>query len=110
MSKAVLMATFGSLGDVHPYIAIGRELAARGHRPAIATTDRYRGLVESNGIAFHPVRPGEAQMGDAKTLVEKAFHPLTGTRFLVEHVVMRWLGESYQDIDRAAAQADFIVT
>lgn len=64
----ILMATFGSLGDIHPYIALGRELTRRGHRPAIASTDRYRALVEANGIDFHEMRPHEAQMGSRRLL------------------------------------------
>jgi len=33
----VVLHPFGSLGDIHPYIAIALGLKSRGHRPAIAT-------------------------------------------------------------------------
>ena len=32
-SRRVVLLTFGSLGDLHPYIALALELRARGHRP-----------------------------------------------------------------------------
>ena len=34
----IILATAGSLGDIHPYMAIARELQARGHRVVIATS------------------------------------------------------------------------
>jgi UDP:flavonoid glycosyltransferase YjiC (YdhE family) len=42
-SSSILIATFGSHGDLYPYLAIARELRRRGHRLQIVTMDRYRG-------------------------------------------------------------------
>ena len=53
----VVFATFGSLGDLHPYVAISQELVRRGHRPLIATFEEYRGAVEAAGIEFAPAAP-----------------------------------------------------
>jgi len=41
MAKIVL-ATFGSLGDMHPKIALALELKARGHEATIAAMEFYR--------------------------------------------------------------------
>ena len=40
--KRIVLSTFGSFGDVHPYIAIALELKARGHHLVIATSEVYR--------------------------------------------------------------------
>ena len=56
----IVFATYGSLGDPHPYIALARELVRRGHRPLIATFDIYREAVEAAGVEFAALRPSLA--------------------------------------------------
>src|SRR5439155_21453064 len=55
--KRIVLSTFGSFGDVHPYIAIALELKARGHSPVIATSEVYREKMAAIGLELHPVRP-----------------------------------------------------
>ena len=61
--KRIVFATFGSLGDLHPYIAVARELIGRGHQAVIATFDAHRQAVESAGVAFAAMRPHTASLG-----------------------------------------------
>jgi hypothetical protein len=56
-NQRIVLSTFGSFGDVHPYVAIALELKARGHRPLIATSEVYREKMEALSIEFRPVRP-----------------------------------------------------
>lgn len=42
----IVLTTFGSLGDLHPYIAIALELKHRGHTAVIAAGNLYRDNVE----------------------------------------------------------------
>jgi len=53
--KRFIFATFGSLGDLHPFIAIARELNRRGHRPLIASFAEFREAVEAAGVEFEPL-------------------------------------------------------
>ena len=55
--KRIVLSTFGSFGDIHPYVAIALELKARGHQPVIATSEIYREKMETVGLEFFPVRP-----------------------------------------------------
>src|SRR5436305_15252630 len=55
--KRIVISTFGSFGDIHPYVSIALELKARGHTPVIATSEVYREKMDALGIEFHPVRP-----------------------------------------------------
>src|SRR5713101_6113394 len=55
--RRVVLTTFGSLGDLHPYIAVALGLQARGHEAVIATSGFYRQQVEALGICFRAVRP-----------------------------------------------------
>ena len=45
-SKKIVFITWGSFGDIHPFMGIARELQARGHRAAIATLSWYREKIE----------------------------------------------------------------
>jgi rhamnosyltransferase subunit B len=38
----ILLATIGSLGDLHPVLGIGAELRGRGHAVIVATSESYR--------------------------------------------------------------------
>ncbi len=108
--KRIVLATFGSLGDVHPYIGIALAIKRRGHLPQIATSDLHRDAVESAGIAFVPMRPHAADLGDPAALVRRLFHPARGPEYLMRGVVMPHVRAAYEDLDRAAAGADLIVT
>jgi len=50
--KRIVLNTFGSFGDVHPYMALAMELQARGHKPVIATSPLYRPKIEGAGLSF----------------------------------------------------------
>ena len=38
MSKRIAIAAIGTMGDVQPFVALGRALTRRGHSVVIATT------------------------------------------------------------------------
>src|SRR6202158_5890087 len=55
--KRIVLSTFGSFGEIHPYSAIALELKARGHSPVMATSEVYREKMDALGLEFRPVRP-----------------------------------------------------
>jgi UDP:flavonoid glycosyltransferase YjiC (YdhE family) len=57
------MATIGSLGDLHPYIALALEMKKRHLEPVIATSNIFRERIESLGIEFHRLRPDMPEQG-----------------------------------------------
>jgi UDP:flavonoid glycosyltransferase YjiC (YdhE family) len=104
--KRILFNTFGSYGDVHPYLAIALELQRRGYQPVIATMEAYRDKVEALGIEFHPVRPSIGV-----TDVQRVFeHPMRGPEHLLRNILIPSLPDSYADVMEAAKGADIIVT
>ena len=111
MRKRIILNTFGSFGDIHPYMAIALELQRRGHVPVIATMPIYREKVEGAGLEFAPVRPDIAQPSEQDSeLIEKIMEPKTGPRFLTEEVVFPAVRESYADLSQACEGADLLVT
>ena len=109
MSRIVL-STFGSLGDLHPYLAVGRALAAQGHIACIATSPDYADAVQAAGLEFAPVGPSIASFGDRAQLAERLFHPLRGPERLLRELVMPHLRATHADLARAAAGADLLVS
>src|SRR5207244_7157061 len=67
--KRLVFTTWGSFGDLHPFMALALELQERGYISVIATSPLYREKVEAAGIAFHPVRP-DLPPPDAETSAE----------------------------------------
>lgn len=107
----IILNTFGSFGDVHPYMAIGMELQRRGHTPVIATLPVYREKVGTAGLEFAPVRPDIPPPKEQDPeLIQKIMEPKTGPRFLTEEVVFPAVRESYADLMAASAGADLLVT
>jgi len=54
------MPTFGSSGDVNPFVALGLALQARGHRATIITNPIFQAQVESQGLNFLSVGSADA--------------------------------------------------
>ena len=58
----VVLAITGTLGDLHPFLALALALRQCGIAPVVAAMEDYRAVVEAEGIAFHAVRPGSSEM------------------------------------------------
>lgn len=107
--RRIVLTTFGSLGDLHPYVAVALELRRRGHEPLIATSVRYRAKVEALGLAFRAVRPDveDAQL-DAE-LMRRVMDPRTGSEVVIRDLVMPQVRASYDDLAAACEGADLVV-
>jgi sterol 3beta-glucosyltransferase len=54
-SRHFIVVTFGTRGDVQPYVALGRGLVAAGHRVSIATQEDHEPFVTGHGLGFRPM-------------------------------------------------------
>jgi UDP:flavonoid glycosyltransferase YjiC (YdhE family) len=108
MSKdRIALATFGSFGDLHPYLAIARELKRRGHHAIVATIPLYREKVEAAGFEFRQLRAANIERADAQ-LMRKVLHLRNGAEYIVREMVMPSLSVAYSDA-RAAFQGVSLV-
>jgi UDP:flavonoid glycosyltransferase YjiC (YdhE family) len=108
--KRILLTTFGSLGDLHPYIAIALGLQARGHEAIIATSEYYRQKIEKLGIGFRPVRPDVPDPIEYPDMIRQIMDLRKGGKFVIRKMVMPVLRESYEDTLAAAEGADLLVS
>ncbi|MBL6427292.1 MAG: glycosyltransferase family 1 protein [Maritimibacter sp.] len=51
----ILILTYGSRGDVQPFVALGRALVARGHDVTLGTARRFETFVREAGLGFAPM-------------------------------------------------------
>jgi rhamnosyltransferase subunit B len=106
----IVLNTFGSFGDLHPYMAVAIGLKRRGHTPVIATAELYRTKVEAEGIGFAPVRPDIGEMAEDKEFLRKIWDPKRGTEFLLRDYIMPAVPQSFEDLLPVCEGADLLLT
>jgi rhamnosyltransferase subunit B len=108
--RRIVLTTFGSLGDLHPYIAVALGLKARGHEAVIATSAFYRRKIEALGLGFRAVRPDHPDPEADPDLMRRIMDRRTGSEFVIRQLMMSVLRESYEDTLAAADGADLLVS
>ena len=112
LSRKVVLATVGSLGDLHPFIALGQALNAHGVNVLIASAPEYRSKVEAAGLRFHSLRPGfeELQHDLGMSRAELVRRVMRRSDFLFRKVVLPYLRPAYEDMMAATADADLVLS
>ncbi len=99
--SCILLAAQGSLGDVHPYIAVGKALLERGQHVRLATAIDYRARVEAAGLEFAPLAPSFVELGDPELIARQFFDRWRGPQRLFDAMVVDPLGRAYTDLNSA---------
>ena len=106
----VILNTFGSFGDLHPYLAIAIELKNRGHYPLIATSEVYRAKIEAEGISFAPVRPNVGELLGKTQSLKKLWDPKHGSKYLLRDYLLPQVQAGYEDLSAICQGADLLLT
>lgn len=108
----LLILTLGSRGDVQPYVALARSLAAARYDVSLGAAPAFREFVESHGIEFRPVDCGDPRemVNDPATraVLEDGGNPLRFVRKLSE-LITPLLEKGYIDGCHAARDADLVL-
>jgi rhamnosyltransferase subunit B len=104
----ILLTTTGSLGDLHPFMAIGIALLARGHTVTIATSKTYQQKIEGTGLQFAPMGP-HLSLGDTD-VIRRVMDQRRGPEYLIRKIMLPSVPAVYEEAMAAARQADLIVT
>jgi UDP:flavonoid glycosyltransferase YjiC (YdhE family) len=87
----VVLAAYGSRGDVEPFAAVGRELLRRGHDVCMAVAPNMLGFVESAGLAAVAFGPDPRGQGDGDFVRNRnSQNPLGAMIEVMEHVARAW--------------------
>ncbi len=104
MNTAVVLATFGSLGDLHPFVALAHALRHQGLSPVIATSALYRDRLAAQGLAFHPTPPDLADFTAADPdFAARAVDPRTSVEFIVRQLFLPTLRPQFAALDALVA-------
>jgi len=107
----ILLASWGSSGDLLPFLSLGRALRRRGHTVTLVGNPEWAERGEQAGLRFVPahvplaVSPLEAN----PEIVSDANMGLTSFRILVEKGIAPVLAETYATLEREAADHDLLV-
>ena len=102
----ILFNTFGSYGDLHPYLAIALELKLRRHNVTIATCPIYKEKVIAEGLNFLPVRPN---IPDDPQFFHEIYHPRSGSERVIRFISAS-VRETFDDLLPSSRETDLIVT
>ncbi len=103
----IVVTTLGTLGDLHPMIAIALELRQRGHDVAFVTHQVYQSKLQALKFEFHPMRPDFTATINPQEMA-RMMDLKTGQEYMVRQWVTPSLGEMYTDLLNVAKGADFI--
>lgn len=105
---SVALVTFGSAGDVHPMLAIGRQLQDRGHDVVLLTNPAFADAAARSGLGFRALGSVEDL---EKTLAHpKLWHPVDGFGVMWRYLLRPALEPTYHalaDLARDGCQLVF---
>jgi len=106
----IVLATLGSHGDVHPFIALGKALQNKGFDVVCASSGHYRPLFAREGLAFAAIGPDE---DDALRLMGVSADDFVRELLTDDMAVVRFsqdfLPQSVRDLMPIVAGADLVV-
>jgi len=111
----IIIATWGTLGDLYPFFAIAKALKARGYVPIIATLLEYKNIVNAAGFEFCEMGPSlaclESQLQLTRAEIWRRFaDPLFGPIFILKKLLMPNIHRSFEDLYKASSDAVLIIT
>ena len=97
----ITVNTFGTRGDVQPYIALSKGLQQAGHTVRIVTHQIFESFVKEHGLDFFPL-----QLDPRQVLINQALSELGNNTIRIN----RWMEENFksglQDIFKVTLQAN----
>ncbi len=107
--SCIVLTTFGSLGSIHPYVALATSLKARGHTVCVAAGETYRCLIQEHGLDFRPVRPDRTTVTEDAEVSRRSTEMRTGSKFAVKNL-LRYAQQTYDDLLDACQKADLFIS
>lgn len=109
MAKIVI-TTFGSAGDLNPFLALGLGLRARGHSVVFAVEENFRPSVANLGFEVcHQTGDGEKALEPYSKDMFGGSSPITSVRALINYYVVPTLRAKVAELMVACEGADLII-
>jgi sterol 3beta-glucosyltransferase len=102
----ITILTYGSRGDVQPFLPLSFGLMARGHNVTLAAPSRFQNLVEEHGVAFSPLAGDPEDL--SRRFNDSGFNFIRQVRDMMSHAVE--IGaEMLRKTEAACRDADLII-
>jgi sterol 3beta-glucosyltransferase len=102
----ITILTYGSRGDVQPFLPLSLGLMQHGHKVILAAPSRFKNLVEEHGISFYPLAGDPEDL--SRRLNDAGYNFIKQVRELMDHAVE--IGaEMVRQTDGACRDADLII-
>lgn len=102
----ITILTYGSRGDVQPFLPLSLGLMARGHSVKFAAPSRFKTLVEGYGIQFVPLAGEPEEL--SRQMNNAGFNPVAMIRDFMQHAIE--IGaDVIRQVEEASKNADLII-
>ena len=102
----ITILTYGSRGDVQPFLPLSLGLMARGHSVKLAAPSRFKTLVEGYGIQFIPLAGEPEEL--SRQMNNAGFNPIAMIRDFIQHAIE--IGaDVLRQVEEASKDADLII-
>lgn len=110
--RKIVLTTIGSLGDLHPFVAIALALKARGFRPVLAVAADQLDACRVAGVEAVAVLPAFAEVAQRMGLSERAAagRIISNQRHMLEQVILPALSSCAARLDALVIGAEAIVS
>jgi rhamnosyltransferase subunit B len=106
----IVLTTFGSSGDINPYVALALGLRARGHEVVFAVEDSFRDLIERLDFPVAHLAGDAIAVMNAQSLdLLRDTNPFRSVHALVRNYIVPTARPRIEDLRAACAGADLLV-
>lgn len=103
----ILLVPMGSAGDVHPHVALGLRLQARGHDVTMFTSSHFAELAARAGLDLVPI--GSEGTFEAALDDPDLWHRTRGVRVLAHKLILPYIRELYDALASRCAGGDTVI-
>ncbi len=107
----IFILVLGTRGDLEPFLALGRELIARGHSVMLGTSAFHEERIEKSGIPW--VKLGDSSQEHFAS-VQRSLTPIDSLTERTRQYYLRWLQPQFElaknQITAIGAQADYFIS
>jgi sterol 3beta-glucosyltransferase len=106
LNMNITILTYGSRGDVQPFLPLSLGLMSRGHNVILAAPARFKNLIEEHDITFFPLAGDPEEL--SRRLNDAGYNFIRQVKELMSHAVDIGV-EMLRQTEEACRDADFII-
>src|SRR6266566_197143 len=107
----IVITTFGSIGDLNPFVALGLALRSNGHEVLFAVEANFQQQVSLLGFTVRMLTGDQAEaLCPYSHQIFNSDQPLTSLKLLVDHYILPTLPAKVAELREICQQADLLIS